>query len=89
MRGVRGGAPVHAVVGGLHLFSQPDDQLSWTEKRLRELGVAFLLGAHCTGIEAVFRLRELLGLGRGAAVVGAVGASFGRGKGIDPTPLVR
>jgi 7,8-dihydropterin-6-yl-methyl-4-(beta-D-ribofuranosyl)aminobenzene 5'-phosphate synthase len=48
-----------------------------------------LLGAHCTGIEAVFRLRELAGLQRGTCVVGAVGASFELGKGLDPLRLAR
>ncbi len=78
---------IEAVVGGLHLFNQSDDQVAWTGRKLKELGVHFLLGAHCTGIEAVFRLRDLLGLARATAVVGAVGASFTRGKGIDPRAL--
>jgi 7,8-dihydropterin-6-yl-methyl-4-(beta-D-ribofuranosyl)aminobenzene 5'-phosphate synthase len=48
-----------------------------------------LLGAHCTGIEAVYRLRALVGLARTTAVVGAVGSSFTLGKGIDALALAR
>lgn len=84
-----GSAPVHAVIGGLHLFSASDEQLAWTAARLREAGLVHLLGAHCTGIEAVFRLRELANLSRRTAVVAAVGASFTLGQGIDPLALAR
>src|SRR5213596_1477852 len=80
-------APVHAVIGGLHLFAATDAQVAWTAGKLRELGVAYLLGAHCTGIEATYRLREIIGLTRKTAVVGAVGASFTLGKGLDPLGL--
>src|SRR5204863_287724 len=65
-------APVHAVIGGLHLFAATDAQVAWTAGKLRELGGAYLLGAHCTGIEATYRLREIIGLTRKTAVVGAV-----------------
>jgi|GEM_PF-100255 len=84
-----GEAPVHAVIGGLHLFAASDEQLAWTAARLRDAGLVHLLGAHCTGIEAVFRLRDLANLSRGTAVVAAVGASFALGPGIDPLALAR
>ncbi len=41
------------------------------------------MGAHCTGIESVYYFREGLGLEREACVVGAVGANFELGKGIN------
>jgi 7,8-dihydropterin-6-yl-methyl-4-(beta-D-ribofuranosyl)aminobenzene 5'-phosphate synthase len=82
-------APIHALVGGFHLFALDDERLAWTGEKLREAGVENLVGAHCTGIEAVYRLRERLGLARPTAVVGAVGASFELGRGIDPLPLAR
>src|SRR5256885_11194745 len=69
------------------LFAATDAQVAWTAGKLRELGVAYLLGAHCTGIEATYRLREIIGLTRKTAVVGAVGASFTLGKGLDPLGL--
>ena len=82
-------ATVYAVIGGLHLFLANDSTLAWTATKLRKFGLAYLLGAHCTGIEATFRLRELTGLNRQTAVVGAVGSSFTLGKGIDPLLLAR
>jgi 7,8-dihydropterin-6-yl-methyl-4-(beta-D-ribofuranosyl)aminobenzene 5'-phosphate synthase len=82
-------APVVTVIGGFHLFAASDETLAWTAGRIKALGVRYLLGAHCTGIEAVYRLREAAGLTRTTAVVGAVGASYTHGKGIDPTALAR
>ena len=80
---------VEAAIGGFHLFAATDAALEWTGGRLRALGVRHLLGAHCTGIEAVFRLRQLTGLARSTAVVAAVGSAFTLGKGIDSPPLAR
>jgi 7,8-dihydropterin-6-yl-methyl-4-(beta-D-ribofuranosyl)aminobenzene 5'-phosphate synthase len=81
--------PVQAVVGGLHLFPASDKQLDWTADRLKEFKVANLVGAHCTGIEAVYRIRERLALPRESAVVGSVGSSFVLGEGIHPGPLAK
>ena len=81
--------PVHAAIGGFHLFAASDDTLAWTAGKLKDARLAYLLGAHCTGIEAVFRIRQALGLARKNAVVGAVGASFTLGKGIDPKALAQ
>jgi len=82
-------APVHAALGGFHLFRASDERVAWTADRLREMGLANLIGAHCTGIEAVFQLRERIGLTRKTAVVGAVGASFSLASGIEPLDLAR
>ncbi|MDP2055116.1 MAG: MBL fold metallo-hydrolase, partial [Acidobacteriota bacterium] len=81
--------PIEAAIGGFHLFAATDDVLAWTGERLKALGVRNLLGAHCTGIEAVFRLRQILGLARRTAVVAAVGSSFTLGTGIESPPLAR
>jgi 7,8-dihydropterin-6-yl-methyl-4-(beta-D-ribofuranosyl)aminobenzene 5'-phosphate synthase len=88
-RRILGPKPVYAVIGGLHLFAAPDSTLAWTAARLRAVNLGYLLGAHCTGIEAVFRIRELAALGRKRAVVAAVGSSFDASKGIDPLSLAR
>ena len=82
-------APIDAAIGGFHLFGQTDEQLEWTSGRLRAAGLRQFLGAHCTGIEAVFRIRQLAGLTRRNAVVAAVGSSFTLGKGIDALLLAR
>ena len=88
-REIVGPAPVHAVLGGFHLMEAADDRLAWTSEKLRERAVENLIGAHCTGIEALFRLREGTGLARPHAVVGAVGASFSLEKGINPLLVAR
>jgi 7,8-dihydropterin-6-yl-methyl-4-(beta-D-ribofuranosyl)aminobenzene 5'-phosphate synthase len=77
-------APVHAVIGGLHLFQLDDEHLKWTADKLKEFGVQNFLGAHCTGIEATYRIRELCGLSRKTAAVAAVGGGFTLGEGIHP-----
>lgn len=82
-------APIHAAIGGFHLFAASDERLDWTAAKLKQMGLAHLLGAHCTGIEAVFRLRQLTGLARKTAVVGVVGSSFTLGSGLEPLGLAR
>ena len=82
-------APVYTAIGGFHLFAASDGTLAWTAGKLKEFGVRNLMGAHCTGIEAHFRLRQLVGLTRATAIVGAVGASYTHGRGFDPTVLAQ
>lgn len=76
--------PVSAVIGGIHLFAAKDEQVDWTGDKMKSFGVRYLIGAHCTGIESLYRLRARIGLARQTAVVGAVGASFVLGEGIHP-----
>jgi 7,8-dihydropterin-6-yl-methyl-4-(beta-D-ribofuranosyl)aminobenzene 5'-phosphate synthase len=80
---------VSAVIGGFHLFGADDATLDWTGAQFRRAGVAHVVGAHCTGIEAVQRLRQSAALDRKSCVVGAVGASYDLAKGIDPGKLAR
>lgn len=80
-------APVVAAIGGFHLFNGTDAQLAWTAGKLKEAGLVYLLGGHCTGVEAVYRIRALAGLSRKTAVVSAVGSSFTRGAGIRALAL--
>jgi 7,8-dihydropterin-6-yl-methyl-4-(beta-D-ribofuranosyl)aminobenzene 5'-phosphate synthase len=82
-------APVHAVIGGLHLLELDDERLAWTAGKLQAHGIQNLVGAHCTGLEAVYRIRERAGLSRRACVVGAVGSVFDLQQGIDPRMLAR
>jgi 7,8-dihydropterin-6-yl-methyl-4-(beta-D-ribofuranosyl)aminobenzene 5'-phosphate synthase len=83
------GRPVDAVIGGLHLFAASDEQLDWTGDEFKQFNVANLLGAHCTGIEAVYLLRQRAGLTRRTAVVGAVGSTFSLDKGIVAGALAK
>lgn len=81
--------PVRAVIGGLHLFGATDEHLAWTAGQLKAFGVQELVGAHCTGIEAVYRIRELAGLTRQTCMVGAVGASYSLAKGINAVRIAK
>ncbi|MCZ6777439.1 MAG: MBL fold metallo-hydrolase [Acidobacteria bacterium] len=82
-------APVYAMLGGFHLVEADDERLEWTGTQLRKFGLRHFLGAHCTGIEAVFQIRDHAHLDRKRCVVGAVGASFELSAGIDPLTLAR
>lgn len=82
-------APVYAVLGGWHLFQLSDERLEWTARKMREFGVQHFLGAHCTGIEAVYRIRQMNGMSRERCVVGAVGARFDLESGIYPGLIAR
>jgi 7,8-dihydropterin-6-yl-methyl-4-(beta-D-ribofuranosyl)aminobenzene 5'-phosphate synthase len=77
------GKPVHAVLGGFHLLSLTDEMVDWTGTKMREFGVEHILGAHCTGINAVKLLRDAARLGRDTSVVGAVGSTFTLSEGIQ------
>jgi 7,8-dihydropterin-6-yl-methyl-4-(beta-D-ribofuranosyl)aminobenzene 5'-phosphate synthase len=82
-------APIHALVGGIHLFRATDETLKWTTGKLREFALENFIGAHCTGIETVYRFRQDLALDRAHCVVGAVGQTFELGKGIDPRVIAK
>lgn len=81
--------PVLAVMGGIHVFAANDDQLAWTAAQLKTFGVRHFVGAHCTGIEATYRIRALAGLTRETAVVGAVGASYSLATGINAMRIAK
>jgi 7,8-dihydropterin-6-yl-methyl-4-(beta-D-ribofuranosyl)aminobenzene 5'-phosphate synthase len=80
---------VHAALGGFHLFEADAATLDWTAAKLRAFALENFLGAHCTGIEPVFGLRQRLGLTRAACAVGAVGARFKLQAGLDPGAIAR
>jgi 7,8-dihydropterin-6-yl-methyl-4-(beta-D-ribofuranosyl)aminobenzene 5'-phosphate synthase len=69
-------APLYAAVGGFHLFPADDARLGWTIEHLRGLGLQQLLGAHCTGLDPVYRIRAEAKLDPKRCLVGAVGSSF-------------
>ena len=80
---------VHAALGGFHLFEADKATLDWTADKLRTMELGNFLGAHCTGIESVFGLRQRLDLSRTACSVGAVGARFGLKSGLDPGAIAK
>ena len=64
-------------------MSVMDEHLKWTGAMMREFGVEHVVGAHCTGINAVTRLRDAGNYNRETAVVGTVGSTFILGEGIQ------
>jgi len=88
-RGFLRPAPLDAAIGGFHLFTASDQQLAWTASKLKEYQTARILGAHCTGIESVYRLRELLGLTRQTCLVGTIGAVYDLNSGIKTGRIAR
>jgi 7,8-dihydropterin-6-yl-methyl-4-(beta-D-ribofuranosyl)aminobenzene 5'-phosphate synthase len=88
-RALVGPQRVHALIGGIHLFNATDETLAWTTAKLKSIGLDHVIGAHCTGIETVYRFRADLGLPRWACVVGAVGQTFELGKGVNPLAIAR
>jgi len=75
-------APVHAAIGGFHLQQAHDQHLRWTAEQLARVDLGSMLGAHCTGDEAVARFRDWLQLGPQHAVVATVGARWDLEQGI-------
>ena len=80
---------VYAVIGGVHLFAATDEQVNWTADKFKDFGVNYFIGAHCTGINTVYAIRDRMKLPRKSAVVGAVGATFVLGEGIHPGQLAQ
>jgi 7,8-dihydropterin-6-yl-methyl-4-(beta-D-ribofuranosyl)aminobenzene 5'-phosphate synthase len=76
-------APAPAVLGGFHLYDAKEEQLDWTADKLKEFGIAQILGAHCTGIDSLYRLRQRLGFSRQSCAVGTIGAIFDLKDGIQ------
>lgn len=77
-------SPTFAIIGGFHLVTATDEHLAWTAEHLQGFGVSKIIGAHCTGINSLYALKELLSLSREDAVVGSVGDNFDLETGIHP-----
>ena len=80
---------MHAAIGGFHLVNATDEQLKWTADKLQEFGVTKKIGAHCTGINALYTLKDLLNLSRSDAVVGSVGDFYELETGINAGYIAR
>jgi 7,8-dihydropterin-6-yl-methyl-4-(beta-D-ribofuranosyl)aminobenzene 5'-phosphate synthase len=78
-----------AAIGGFHLFQNTDEQIKWTAEQLKTSGIRYFMGAHCTGIEPVYQIREWINLKRGECIVGSVGDSFDPDKGFITGPLTK
>ncbi len=78
-----------AAIGGFHLLENTDEQIRWTADQLKTSGIRYFMGAHCTGIEPVYQIRERINLKRGECIVGSVGATFDLEKGFTAGSLTK
>ena len=81
--------PLLAAIGGFHLLENTDEQIKWTADQLKQTRLRYFMGAHCTGIEPVYQIRDQLGLKRGECIVGSVGAVFSTEKGFVAGALTK
>ena len=77
------GRPIYKIIGGFHLLKLSNDKLEWTAGKMREAGVKYFVGAHCTGLNSTYSIRHFLGLTSESALVGSVGTVI-TAKGIFP-----
>lgn len=55
------GRPIHAILGGFHLYETPEEEVRAFAHRLKGTGVAQVVTGHCTGQPAFDVLKEVLG----------------------------
>lgn len=81
-----GNRPIIAVIGGLHLHEAKEETVIWTGEKIKEYGVQSIIATHCTGIDVVYKWREILGMDRDHLTIGAVGTKYDASKGIVFSP---
>ncbi|MGD0661011.1 MAG: MBL fold metallo-hydrolase [Syntrophorhabdales bacterium] len=53
-----GATHLHALIGGFHLVNAPEEQIEATVADILAMAPDYVVPAHCTGFEAVTRIRE-------------------------------
>ena len=81
--------PPQAAIGGFHLYAATEESLHWISEHLSEMQLGHFVGSHCTGFESVYTIRELVGLGKDQAIVGAIGTRYDGRSGIVPGRINR
>ena len=59
------------------------DKLKWTAQKMKEFGVQYFVGAHCTGLNSTYSIRKFMNLSSKKALVGSVGTYITK-EGIFP-----
>lgn len=75
--------PIYKIIGGFHLFKLDDEKLRWTVNKMKNFGVKYFVGAHCTGINSTYAIREYLKATNKQVLVGSVG-TYITNEGITP-----
>ncbi|MGC6421696.1 MAG: MBL fold metallo-hydrolase [Flavobacteriaceae bacterium] len=70
------GRPIHKIIGGFHLFRLNNEKLEWTARKMMELGVEFFVGAHCTGINSTYAIRDFMKSTKDKVLVASVGTTI-------------
>ena len=65
--------PIYKIIGGFHLLNLNEDKLEWTARKMEEFGVKYFVGAHCTGLNSTYSIRNFMNLSSKNALVGSVG----------------
>ena len=52
---------VYAIIGGMHLINAEQERIEWTINSLKEIGFELLISLHCTGKEAVQKMKDTFG----------------------------
>ena len=75
--------PIYKIIGGFHLLNLNEDKLEWTARKMEEYGVKYFVGAHCTGLNSTYSIRNFMNLSSKKALVGSVGTYITK-KGVFP-----
>ena len=75
---------ITTAIGGFHLFNKSPKDISWTAKHMRKHKISNFLGAHCTGIDAVYQIRKENRMSRDNCSVAAVGSYYDLKDGLFP-----
>ena len=75
--------PIYKIIGGFHLLNLKQNKLEWTAQKMKEFGVEYFVGAHCTGLNSTYSIRNFMNLSSENALVGSVGTYITK-EGIFP-----
>ena len=65
--------PIYKILGGFHLLKLDAEKLKWTADKMKSFGVNYFVGAHCTGINSTYMLREFMNSTKNRVLIGSVG----------------
>ncbi|MEK9741277.1 MAG: MBL fold metallo-hydrolase [Flavobacteriaceae bacterium] len=75
--------PIIKLIGGFHLLNLNHEKLEWTANSMKESGVKYFVGAHCTGLNSTYSIRNFMNLSSKNVIVGSVG-TYITNEGIFP-----
>ena len=75
--------PIYKIIGGFHLFRLGKEKLEWTANKMKDRGVEYFVGAHCTGINSTYMIRDFMNASKTKVLVGSVG-TYATQEGITP-----